>query len=113
MRVRTTSISYKQSTKFSPNYPLESYPISKTAFVFILLIGEEGANPRFNLTEDGDCEGDLGFITWIGELGVVDSPERSVELNQLLFTKQLLLFFLLHHQTFFSQGIPYPLIKFH
>ena len=75
MRVRTTSISCKQSTKFPLNRPLESYPISKTAFVIVLLIGEEGADPRFSPTEDGDCEEDLGFITWIGELGVVDDSE--------------------------------------
>lgn len=63
MRVRTTSISCKQSAKFPPNRPLEIYPISKTAFVFVLLIEKEGADPRSSPTEDDDCEENLGFIT--------------------------------------------------
>lgn len=87
MRVRTTSISCKQSAKFTPNRPLEVYLVSKTAFVFVLLVGEEGADPCSGPTEDGDCEGNLSFITWMGELGIVDGPERNVELDQFLFTK--------------------------
>lgn len=37
--------------------------------------------------QDGDCEWKLSFITWIGELSIVDGPEHNVELNQLPFTK--------------------------
>ena len=36
------------------------------------------------------------------ELRIIDSLERNVELNQLLFTKKLLLFLLVHDQSFFS-----------
>lgn len=70
-----------KSAKFSSNRPLEIYPVSKTAFVFVLLIREEGADPRSSPTEDGDCEGNLSFITWMGELGIVDGLEGNVELD--------------------------------
>ena len=87
MRVRTTSISCKQSAKFLSTRSLEVYLVPKTAFIFVLLVGEEGVDPRSGPIKNGDCKGNLGFITWIGELGVVDYPERNVELNQLLFIK--------------------------
>jgi len=46
------------------------------------------------------------------ELGIVDGPERGVELNQLIFTEKLLLLFFIHNQAFFGQDIPGPLMKY-
>lgn len=68
--------------------------------------------PRSSPTKDGDCKGDLSFVTWMGGLGITDGPEHGVELNQLVFAEQLLRLFLIHNRAFFGQGIPCPLMKF-
>jgi len=112
MRIRITSISCRQSAKLPSNRSTEIYLISKTPFVLVLFVGEEGTDPRPSPTKDGDCEGDLSFIPWMDELGIVDGPKRGVELNQLIFAEQLLLLFLIHNQAIFGQGIPGPLMKF-
>ena len=36
----------------------------------------------------------------MGELRIIDGPERNVKLRQLLFTKKLFLLFLVHNQAF-------------
>lgn len=110
MRIRTTSISCKRSVKLSPNHSTETYPVSKTPFVFVVLVGEEGADPCSSPTEDGDCEGNLSFVTWMGELCIVDGPECNIKLDQLLFTKKLLLLLLVHDQAFLGQRISCPLM---
>ena len=94
------------------NRSRENYPVPKAPLIFILLLREEGADSCSCPAEDGDCEGNLYFIAWMDELGVVDSPEYSGELNQLLFTEQMLRLFLVHDQAFFGQGISGPLMKF-
>lgn len=110
MRIRTTSISCKRSVKLSPNHSTETYSVSKTPFVFVVLVGEEGADPCSSPTEDGDCEGNLSFVTWMGELRIVDGPECNIKLDQLLFTKKLLLLLLVHDQAFLGQRISCPLM---
>lgn len=105
-------MSCELSAKLSSNCSTEIYLISKTPFVLVLFVGEEGTNPRPSPTEDGDCEGDLNFITWMDELGIVNGPECGVELDQLVFTEQLLLLFFIHNQAFFGQGISGPLMKY-
>ena len=86
--------------KLSSNHSTETYPVSKTPFFFVVLVGEESADPCPSPTEDGDCEGNLSFVTWMDELRIVDGPERSIKLEQLLFTKKLLLLLLVNDQAF-------------
>lgn len=53
----------------------------------------------------------LSFVTWTGELRrIVDGPECNIKLDQLLFTKKLLLLLLVHDQAFLGQCISCPLI---
>ena len=110
IHTRITSISYKQSAKLASNPSTEIYLVSQTPFVLVLFVGEEGTYPRPSPTENGDCEGNLSFITWMDEVGIVDSPERGAELNQLPFAEQLLLLFLIHNQAFFGQSVSGPLM---
>lgn len=105
-------MSCELSAKLPLNYSTEIYLISKTSFVSVLFVKEEGINPCLSPTEDDDCEGNLNFITWMDELSIVDGPERGVELDQLVFAEQLLLLFLIHNQAFFGLGIPGPLMKY-
>lgn len=69
------------------NRPREACPISKTPFVFVLLLRKEGPDSRSCPAEDGNYEGNLDLVAWMDELGVINSPERPGELNELLFTK--------------------------
>ena len=39
---------------------------------------------------------------WMGELRIVDGPEGNIKLDQLLFTQELLLLFLVHDQASLS-----------
>ena len=87
IRFRTRSISYTQSANLPSDHSREIYPVPKTRFIFVLLLREEGADSYSYLAEDGDYEGDLNFVTWISELGVINNPEYIDELNQLLFTE--------------------------
>ena len=86
-------MSCELSVKLPSNCSTEIYLISKTPFVLVLLVREEGTDPCSSPTGDGDCEGNLNFITWMDELSIVNGPERGVELDQLIFTEQLLLLF--------------------
>lgn len=81
---------------------METYPVSKTSIVFIVQAGEERAYPCSSPTEDGDCKGNLSFVTWMDELRIVDCPERNIELDQLLFSKKLFLLLLVHNKAFFG-----------
>ncbi len=85
MRFRTRSISCEPSANLPSNPSRETYPVPKTPFVFVLLLREEGTDSGSCPAEDSDCEGDLNFVAWMSELGVVDSPECIGELDQLLF----------------------------
>ena len=87
MRTRITSISYRQSAKLSLNRSAEIYLVPKAALVLVLFVGEECTYPRPSPTEYGDCKGNLSFVTWMDELGIVDGPERSAKLNQLFFAE--------------------------
>ena len=91
-----------QAINEAPHRSTETYPVSKTLFVFVLLAGEKGADSRSSLKEDGDCERNLSFIMWMGELRIVDGPEGNIKLDQLLFTQELLLLFLVHDQASLS-----------
>lgn len=54
--------------------------------MFVLLLWEVGANSCSSLAGKDYCEGNLNFIAWMDELGVINCPECIDELNQLLFT---------------------------
>lgn len=90
------------------NCPTNSYPVLKTLLAIILLIREEGANPRTSPTKDRDNEGNLDFVARMDEMIVVDGPECVSEPNQLLFTEQVLrlLFAQLGKYSFLNGTIP-------
>lgn len=46
----------------------------------------------------------------MGELRIVDGPERNIKLDQLLFTEKMLLLLLVHDQAFLDQRISCPLM---
>ena len=68
----------------STSRPTNTYPVLKTLLTIVLLIREEGANPRASLTEDRDTEGNLNFVIWIDEIIVVDGLEHNSKLDQFL-----------------------------
>ena len=80
--------------------------------MFVLLLRKEDVNSYSCPAEDGNYKGNLNFIAGISESIIVNDPECIGELNQLLFTKQVLWFFLVHNQAFFDQSISHPLMKF-
>ena len=61
------------------NRPTYTYPVLKTLLAVILLIREEGTNPRASPTEDRNDEGNLNFVAWMDEMIVVDGPKCDGE----------------------------------
>lgn len=112
MRFRTSSISYESLAILTTNRPTNTYPVLKTLLAVVLLIREEGTNPRASPAEDRNDKGNLNFITWMDEMIVVDGPKYDGELDQFLSTKQMLRLLFIHDQAFFSQSIPDPLVHF-
>ncbi len=84
----------------------------KTLLGIILLVWKEGADPRPSPAEDRDDERNLDFVAWVREMIIVYGPEGSSELDQLLSAEQMLRLLLVHDQAFFSQDVPYPLVRF-
>ena len=74
-------MSCKWSAKLLPNCSKNVYSVSKTLFVFIFRVREEGTDPRFSPAEDGDCERNLDFIAGMDECGSIGSLERNIEPN--------------------------------
>ncbi len=81
MRFRTSSISYKSLAILTTNRPTNTYPVLKTLLTVVLLIREEGTNPRASPVEDRNNKGNLNFITWIDEIIVVDGLKYDGELD--------------------------------
>ena len=73
------------------------FPLSSILFGIILLVRKEGTDPRPSPTKDCDDERNLDFIAWMGEMIIVNSPEDSGKLNQLLSTKKMLRLLLVHN----------------
>jgi len=94
------------------NRHTNTHPVLKSLLGAALLLREEGADPRFNPTEDRDKKGNLNFVTWMDEMVIVDGPECDGELDQLLSTKEMLRLLLVYDQAFLIQGIPHPLVHF-
>lgn len=112
MRFRTSSISYISSAVLSISGPVKTYSVLKTLFRIIVLIRKEGTDPYPGPTEDRDNKRNLDFISKIGKMIIVNGPESSSNLDQLLSADQMLRLLFIYDQTFFGQGIPYLLIYF-
>ena len=93
--------------------PINTHSVLKTLFGIILLVRKEGTDPRPSPTKDRDDKRNLDFIAWMGEMIIVNGPEGSGKLDQLLSAEQMLRLLFVYDQAFFGQGIPYPLVYFH
>ncbi len=63
MRFRISLISYESLVILTTNRPTNIYLVLKTLLTIILIIREEGINPRASPVEDRNNKGSLNFIT--------------------------------------------------
>ena len=83
-------------------------PISKTSFIFIILIGEEGANPYSDRAEYREEE-DLDFVARMSEMDIIIGPEDFVKLKTFMLPRHILRFLQFYNKFFFNQRVPSPL----
>ncbi len=81
MRFRISLISYESLAILTTNRPTNTYLVLKTLLTVVLIIREEGTNPRASPVEDRNNKGSLNFITWIDEMIVVDGLKYNGELD--------------------------------
>lgn len=103
-------MSYKASARLSPDRPVDTHTVLESHLYIVLLVGEEGADPRPGPAEDRDDERDLDLVAWVDEVTVVDGPEGLVELDQLFPAEEMFGLLLLHDQAFLGQGVSHPLV---
>ena len=104
-------MSYLRSVeRFAKGLGTETYSVSKTSFMFIVLIGKEGANSRSDPTEYRDGEGNLNFVARMSELNIIIGLEGFVGLNLFMLPKKILRFFHFHNKRFLNQCVPNPLV---
>ena len=75
--------------------------------VFVLLAWDAGAESHPSLAKDNGGKRPLGFLTRSDEIGLVDYPEASIEVEQLHFLKQIFRLLLPHHHAFALKVILY------
>ena len=65
-------------------WSLHHSPGIEDPFGIILFVRGKGADPRPSPTEDRDNKGNLDFVAWMDEMIIVNGPEGSGKLDQLL-----------------------------
>jgi hypothetical protein len=102
---------YIQSLERFEELGIDTYSISKTSFIFVVLIRKEGANPRSSPTIYRDSEGNLNFVARMNEPNIVVDPKDFVKLNPFLLPEEILWLLLVHDKGFPNQCVSSPLIK--